>query len=334
MADHSKQISKLRDAAFRGWVEELQDVEQDRLADLAGDNFGDADTTGPLPATATAKRLAAARPEPNSPRTRTRANLDDFEAEPSEFITPHPQPSSPWKNIPPVAHTSGHQRIDITARPGATAQEPVPTNSVSLSPTQDHHGVIIEATQKLIKDLRLMKRTRFNAQARFEAKHRISVAAFTLAAVFEIGLSLAGTNFMGVLPKNVASFIEFSAQVTAVFILGFGLVATLNNYQTQALYLQRCAMDWGNLSRELQIAQPVSRDILQDYRRRYHEIEGRCPPNHAYLDLQRARLNDDSDPGDVRANSFDYFLDVYLVYALSAIGYVTFFGLGLWHTIS
>ena len=330
MADHSKQISKLRDAAFRGWVEDLQDVEEDWSDDQAGNKFTDAGAPGPP--CAPAKPIAAARPEPNS--ARARASLDVFATGPSEFVTPRAEQSSPWKNIPPVAKNSSTPRIDRTTPPGVTAQKRAPAKSASLSPGHDFDGTVKEATQKLIKDLRLMKRTRFNAQERFEAKHRVSVAAFTLAAVFEIGLSLAGTNFLTTLPKDVSNFINFSSQITAVFILGFGLVATLNNYQTQALYLQRCAMDWGNLSRELQIAQPVSREVLQDYRRRYHEIEGRCPPNHAALDFNRARLNDDSDPSDVRANALGYFLDVYLVYALSAVGYVTFFVLGLWQALA
>ena len=191
---------------------------------------------------------------------------------------------------------------------------------------------VIAATQKLIDNLRLMKRTRFNAQARFDAKHAASVSAFTLATIIEISLSLAGTNFSSSLSADVANFINYASQVTAVFILGFGLVVALADYQSKALYMQRCAMDWGNLSREMQIARPFPRQALQDYRRRYHEIEAHCQPNHADVDYEKARL-DDSDLQAVRANRIDFFIDVYLVYVCSGIVYLAFW-MALWQLMT
>lgn len=193
-------------------------------------------------------------------------------------------------------------------------------------------GPVEEATQKLVSDLRLMKRTRFNAQERFEAKQVASVSAFTLATIVEIALSLAGSNFGSSIAPDVMNFIEYASQVTAVFILGFGLVVALAGYETKALHLQRSAMDWGNLSRELQIARPVSRDVLQDFRRRYHEIEGRCPVNHSAVDYHRARLPAD-DLSANRRNRIDYFIDVYLIYLLSAVAYGAFW-IALWRFLA
>lgn len=281
--------------------------------------------------------LRASKPEANAPRDR----LLRSEASSKEDSVGHHANTM-------LASSSTAAQIDRTAA-AATREAESPAQNLPAEQTVTPAGAspaanqatddsaqddsVKAATQKLIDDLRVMKRTRFNAQARFEAKHKASVAAFTLAAVFEIALSLAGTNFSGALPKNVASFIEFSSQFTAVFILGFGLVATLSNYQTNALYLQRCAMDWGSLSRELQIAKPVTRAQLQDYRRRYHEIEARCPPNHEAQDYRRATMNRD-DPDAVRADKLDYFFDVYLIYALTSIGYLAFFCLGLWQALS
>ncbi len=365
MADHSKQISKLREAAFRGWIKELQDVEEDRFGNavapsqIVPPSREEAPTELPLreqfqndttedfanahrseiefQQQQTAAAIPPAQAEPNSPETRVALDDDVMQTDLStaQQAAPaigamrsatHHHPPAPQERQPDAQ--SFPARTDQSV-PDQSAPGP---NDYATSP-QQHSQSIDAATQKLIKDLRVMKRTRFNAQERFEAKHKASVAAFTLAAVFEIGLSLVGTNFLTTLPKDVSNFINFSSQITAVFILGFGLVATLSNYQTQALYLQRCAMDWGNLSRELQIAQPVSQRLLQDYRRRYHEIEGRCPPNHAAQDWRRAQLNDKSETRDWRAAKYDFFLDVHLIYALTGIGYVTFFALGLWQSL-
>ena len=341
MADHSRQISRLREAAFQGWIDEQTNAAPENCEERRSkapetfsgpEEMSRKDGAQHHDAIATLRRIAA-NPEPNTPENRgssvpvERLEHTTICATDAAAVT-GAQRISPQFVRPHAAALSAEEQNTCSGRS---------TGSLETPPESDwgeqERDAIDAATAKLIKDLRVMKRTRFNAQERYEAKHRISVAAFTLAAVFEIGLSLAGTNFIGTLPKTVASFIEFSAQITAVFILGFGLVATLSNYQTTALYLQRCAMDWGNLSRELQIAQPVSRDVLQDYRRRYHEIEARCPPNHAAQDYRRANL-DHGDPRAVRADRLDYFLDVYLVYALSALAYISFFGLGLWQALS
>ncbi len=391
MADHSRQISKLREAAFRGWIKELQDVEEDRYGNaIEQSQTSPADLDGPqsehlrgeqLVSGATEnlsdahwrdidtqqrQAIAAMNPayaEPNSPAARTTFEHGDeqtgdlqtgdtdnggFAAPPAAPAAAIVQAATQTQTRRPYARQPREQSYPAASDQFETdqsvADQSVADQSVAdqSAPAEDAYAAspilrsksIDEATQKLIKDLRVMKRTRFNAQERFEAKHKASVAAFTLAAVFEIGLSLVGTNFLTTLPKDVSNFINFSSQITAVFILGFGLVATLSNYQTQALYLQRCAMDWGNLSRELQIAQPVSQRLLQDYRRRYHEIEGRCPPNHAAQDWRRAQLNQNSKSKDWRAAKSDFFLDVYLIYALTGIGYVTFFSLGLWQSLS
>ncbi len=179
-----------------------------------------------------------------------------------------------------------------------------------------------EIAAKFLKTMQLVKRARFNAHERLEAKHNASVAAFTLATVAEIAISLFTIIYENKLPADIRSFLDFASIVTGVFLFGFGLVVGLANYQTRALYLQRCAMDLGNLARELEIARPVTVPELQEYRRRYHEIEGRCPTNHDPVDLERA-LAKSGDIAAVRRGMWNMRIDIYGPYALVTTAYLS-----------
>lgn len=183
-----------------------------------------------------------------------------------------------------------------------------------------------EIADKLLRNMRLVKRARFNAHERLEAKHTASVAAFTLATVAEIAISLFTIIYESKLPGDIRSFLDFASIVTGVFLFGFGLVVGLANYQTRALYLQRCAMDISSLAREMEIALPLSAEELQEYRRRYHEIEARCPTNHERVDLERA-LARTGDSAAQQTALRNQRLDIYVPYALATAGY-----LSLWLT--
>ena len=296
--------------------------------------MADAATTDP----GSSAVLYQAQPEPNNPEQRVEWHAGELPASLTAGLTDSlaggPIVADAGKPELPPAREDWQLPVSKLAsdkKPGDVL--PVGDLSGSEKPVGEmpdyDRDFLAAATQKLIDDLRVMKRTRFNAQGRFEAKHAASVAAFTLATVFEIGLSLWGTNFSGAMAANATSFIEFASQITAVFILGFGLVAGLASYQTKARNLQRCAMDWGSLSRELQIARPVNRDELQDFRRRYHEIEASCPENHAQIDYRKATL-DLTDAKAQRINDHSYFINVYLIYSVTGIGYICFFVMGLW----
>lgn len=179
-----------------------------------------------------------------------------------------------------------------------------------------------ELADKLLRTMQLVKRARFNAHERLEAKHTASVAAFTLATVAEIAISLFTIIYDGKLPGDVRAFLDFVSIVTGVFLFGFGLVVGLANYQTRALYLQRCAMDLANLARELEIALPVTTAELQEYRRRYHEIEASCPTNHEAVDFERA-LAKPTDSVARRRGLWSLRLDIYGPYALATTGYLS-----------
>lgn len=175
---------------------------------------------------------------------------------------------------------------------------------------------------KLLRAMQIVKRARFNAHERLEAKHTASVAAFTLATVAEIAISLFTIIYENKLPGDIRSFLDFASIVTGVFLFGFGLVVGLANYQTRALYLQRCAMDLSSLGNEMEIAMPLSVMELQDYRRRYHEIEARCPTNHEPVDLERA-LAGTGDKEARRAALISQRFDIYGPYALATVAYLS-----------
>ncbi len=182
------------------------------------------------------------------------------------------------------------------------------------------------AADRLLSTMRLVKRARFNAHERLEAKHVMSVAAFTFATVSEISLSLLPVVYGNGLGTDVRPFIDYAAIVTGLFLFGFGLVVGLANYQPRAIYLQRCAMDLGNLAREMEISMPQSAEELQEFRRRYHEIEARCPFNHSAVDLERAQARR-NDKAAIRRAKMGEAMDIYGPYAISAIAYIS-----LWAT--
>ncbi len=187
-------------------------------------------------------------------------------------------------------------------------------------------GHLRGAAERLLQAMRLVKRARFNAHERLEAKHVMCVAAFTFATVFEISLSLLPVVYGAGIAPEVRSFIDYAAIVTGLFLFGFGLVVGLANYQTRAVFLQRCAMDLANLAREMEIAMPLTAPELQEFRRRYHEIEARCPFNHSSVDLDRAMARN-SDRAAVRKAKFSEALDIYGPYAIAALVYG-----GIWVT--
>lgn len=186
-------------------------------------------------------------------------------------------------------------------------------------------GHLRGAAERLLKAMRLVKRARFNAHERLEAKHVMSVAAFTFATVFEISLSLLPVVYGAGIGAEVRSFIDYAAIVTGLFLFGFGLVVGLANYQTRAVFLQRCAMDLANLAREMEIAMPLTAPELQEFRRRYHEIEARCPFNHSSVDLDRAMART-SDRAAVRKAKFAEALDIYGPYVIAALAYLSLWG--------
>lgn len=213
-------------------------------------------------------------------------------------------------------------------RPAADIGAPPTRLVTSLEATMAERRRVSDAegkpdiAAKFLATMQLVKRARFNAHERLEAKHTASVAAFTLATVAEIAISLFTIIYEAKLPVDIRSFLDFASIVTGVFLFGFGLVVGLANYQTRALYLQRCAMDIGSLAREMEFALPLTVAELQEFRRRYHEIEGRCPANHDPVDLERA-LAKTSDLEAQRRGLWNLRLDIYGPYALVTTAYVS-----------
>ena len=216
-----------------------------------------------------------------------------------------------------LQHRPKPQVVSLPVGPERVAGPPGPAKS---------DGQTRGSAERLLKAMRLVKRARFNAHERLESKHVMSVAAFTFATVFEISLSLLPVVYGANIAPDVRSFIDYAAIVTGLFLFGFGLVVGLANYQTRAVFLQRCAMDLANLAREMEIAMPLTVAELQDFRRRYHEIEARCPFNHSSVDLERA-LARNSDKAAVRKAKLGEAMDVYGPYVLAALAY-----LSLWAT--
>lgn len=216
--------------------------------------------------------------------------------------------------------------LQLRPKPQVVPLPAAPERAAAPASTSRQDGQSRGSADRLLKAVQLVKRARFNAHERLEQKHVMSVAAFTFATVFEISLSLLPVVYGANIAPDVRSFIDYAAIVTGLFLFGFGLVVGLANYQTRAVFLQRCAMDLADLAREMEIAMPLTVPELQEFRRRYHEIEARCPYNHSSVDLDRAMART-SDKAAVRKAKLHEALDIYGPYVLAALAY-----LSLWAT--
>lgn len=76
----------------------------------------------------------------------------------------------------------------------------------------------------------------------------------------------------------------------------------------------------------MEIALPLSVAELQEYRRRYHEIEARCPVNHERVDFDRARADKNGDEASGRRVRWDQRLDIYGPYVFATVAYLTMWG--------
>ncbi|MGI9407308.1 MAG: SLATT domain-containing protein [Hyphomicrobiaceae bacterium] len=184
------------------------------------------------------------------------------------------------------------------------------------------------ALQKLLGKTRQVKRARFNAQSRFEAKNMASIVALTMVSILSIAISMYSGTHQGTEGfADLKPTLDFMANSMSLLVLSFGFVVALGSYQDKALRMQRCAMDLGRLIDEIEVTQherPLNRGQLMQWATTYNDIIQQCPYNHNDVDFDKAQFNTDTTWSARWRNTFFWYADVWGIHVFFALVLVAF----------
>lgn len=177
-----------------------------------------------------------------------------------------------------------------------------------------------QALQRLLNTMRVLKSARFNAAERLERKNTVSQFALAMVSLYFVGLSVWQMVYVGSISEPTNRLVTLVSIVSSVFTLILGLLESQNGYQIKAHHLHACGVAVSDLAHELAIARPADALVLQDFRRRYHDIVRACPVNHTSIDYVMARSGDSGGQLDWMRVRGLYLLNVYGLYSLFLIG--------------
>lgn len=186
---------------------------------------------------------------------------------------------------------------------------PMPRKRLVMQPGLD------DALARLAGKTKRMKRARFNAQERFEAKNRASILALTIVSILSIALSMySGTHSGTEGFAAVKPFLDFMSISMSLLVLSFGFIVALGNYQDKSLRMQRCAMDLTRLLDDIEnarILNAATADQLSAWTTAYNDIIRQCPYNHSDVDSEKAGFSRDTPWHTQRLNSAWRLADVW-----------------------
>ncbi|MEL6287552.1 MAG: SLATT domain-containing protein [Pseudomonadota bacterium] len=184
------------------------------------------------------------------------------------------------------------------------------------------------ALDRLLAKCKQVKRARFEAQHRFEAKNRASIVALTLVSI----LSIAITLYIGIY-RDTSDFaahrltLEFMAAATSLLVLAFGFIVALGSYQDKALRMQACALALGRMVDEIMIAEhdpATTRAHVRQWAAAYNDIIQQCPYNHEAIDFDRARQTGKVPLASRLALAGRWYADVLGIHAFFLVMLATF----------
>jgi hypothetical protein len=167
---------------------------------------------------------------------------------------------------------------------------------------------------QLIQAMQTVKAARFNAAARLERKHLVSVFALSTVSLYFVGLSMWQAIYAAALEAPTHQLVTLVSIMSSVATLVLALIDSMNDYKIKAHHMHACALSVNDLLQELRLQQPAGPGAIQDFRRRYNEVVRGCPYNHTRVDYLMARAEGKA-PWDAKAWAhFRYALDVYGLY--------------------
>jgi hypothetical protein len=216
-----------------------------------------------------------------------------------------------------------------TGAPGNDAPRSRKQKSVTdMFPQQPLDPETLDAVNRFVGKIRDVKRSRFNAQSRYDAKSRASIIALSIASILSIAIpmyiSLRG-DASGFAELKLS--LEFIASAMSLLVLSFGFIVALGNYQDKSIRLQICALDLGRLIDLVEFARHdprTPRAQLTQWATAYNDILEQCPYNHDDVDFEKAKLGYDSTRIARWRVSFYWYADVWGIHAFFGLILATF----------
>jgi hypothetical protein len=174
--------------------------------------------------------------------------------------------------------------------------------------------------EQLLHAMHTVKAARFNAAARLEHKHALSVFALSVVSLYFVGLSVWQAIYGANLSEPANRLITLVSIMSSIGTLVLALIDSMNDYKIKAHHLHACALAVNDLYQELLLQGATDAAAIQDFRRRYNEAVRGCPFNHARVDYLTARAERNIGWDGKAWARLRYFLDVYGLYGACLIG--------------
>jgi len=224
-------------------------------------------------------------------------------------------------------HAQAFDQLIASANPGASGIGELPAGGqgtvTEIFPQPPLDQATLGAVEKFVAKVRDVKRSRFNAQSRFEAKSRASIIALSIASILSIAIPMY-ISLRGDAPAfaDLKLSLEFIAIAMSLLVLSFGFIVALGNYRDKAIRLQICALNLGRLIDEMEFSRcdpRTPRGQLTQWATAYNDILEQCPYNHGDVDFEKAKLGDASTKVARWRNSFYWYADVWGIHAFFGI---------------
>jgi hypothetical protein len=187
-------------------------------------------------------------------------------------------------------------------------------------PQHGHGRPGVSPVEQLLHAMHTVKAARFNAAARLEHKHALSVFALSVVSLYFVGLSVWQAIYGAHLSEPANRLVTLVSIMSSIGTLVLALIDSMNDYKIKAHHMHACALDVNDLYQELLLHGAADAAAVQDFRRRYNEAVRGCPFNHARVDYLTARAERDVGWDEKVWARLRYFLDVYGLYGVCLTG--------------
>lgn len=148
---------------------------------------------------------------------------------------------------------------------------------------------VASPVDQLLRAMHTVKAARFNAAARLEHKHLVSVVALSVVSLYFVGLSVWQAVYAPSLSEPANRLITLVSIMSSICTLVLALIDSMNDYKIKAHHMHTCALEVNDLLQELRLADTHDPSVVQNFRRRYNNIVRGCPCNHSRIDYLMTR---------------------------------------------
>ena len=150
-----------------------------------------------------------------------------------------------------------------------------------------------ELKAKLLSDWQLVKGARFNAAARLEKRHWLSLVTLATVALYGGLVAVFVLIFRDSFGSHARGIFDWVAAVASWLTLTFSLTEQIKNHSGKARELHDCARQINDLRKHLQASVITAPGQLRPFIAAYDRVIAACGTNHEEIDYRIARLQAD-----------------------------------------